>query len=135
MVYLRSMPRLKALGVGDASNADAGVAALASLSNLEVLALKGGPALTDKGLNPWRHAQAPRPGDLPQPDHGAGLVASLYACKKLDSVQIKSSVPVSAQAVARLQTELPSLRTVDITQPEPSMRPRPVQTARAALIR
>jgi hypothetical protein len=42
---------------------------------------------------------------------------------------------VSRQAIARLQTDLPSLRTVDISQPEQSVRPRPVQPVRAALMR
>jgi hypothetical protein len=52
MVFLKAMPKLKALGVGDASNPDVGIAALASLANLEVLAIKGSHALTDNGLKP-----------------------------------------------------------------------------------
>jgi hypothetical protein len=62
-------------------------------------------------------------------------LANLYDCKKLDSVQIKSSIPVSQEAVARLQTELPSLRMVAVSQPEQPMRPGPAQPARAALMR
>jgi hypothetical protein len=62
-------------------------------------------------------------------------LAHLYACKKLDSVQIKSSAPVSAQAIARLQTEVPTLRTVDITQPEQSVKPRPARPVRVARVR
>jgi hypothetical protein len=135
MVFLRGMPRLKALGVGDAMNSDAGVASLASLSNLEVLALKGGPALTDNGLIPLSAMPKLRALEIYHSRITEQGLAHLYACKKLDSVQIKSSVPVSAQAVARLQTELPNLRTADITQSEPSARPRSVRAARAALVR
>lgn len=135
MVFLRAMPKLKALGVGDASNSDAGLAALASLSNLEVLALKGSPALTDNGLIALSALPKLRALEIYHSRITEQGIASLAACKKLDSVQIKSSVPVSRQAIARLQGELPSLRTVDITQPEPPARARPVQAARAALVR
>ena len=46
---------------------------LASLTNLETLALKGGPSLTDKALTPLAAMpQASRPADLQQPDYGAG---------------------------------------------------------------
>jgi hypothetical protein len=94
MAYLTELAVLRGaeeatIGMGDALNSDAGVASLASLSNLEVLALKGGPALT-----------------------------GLSACKKLNSVPMKATVPVSAQAVACLQTGLPTVRTVEITRPE-----------------
>jgi hypothetical protein len=116
-------------------NSDAGVASLASLSNLEVLALKGGPALTDNGLIPLSAMPKLRALEIYHSRITEQGLAHLYACKKLDSVQIKSSVPVSAQAVARLQTELPNLRTADITQSEPSARPRSVRAARAALVR
>jgi hypothetical protein len=135
VAFLHAMTNLKALGVGDASNSDAGVAALASLSNLEVLALKGGPALTDSGLKPLATMPKLRALEIYHSRITEQGVAHLYACKKLDSVQIKSSVPVSAQAVARLQTELPTLQTVDISPPETSARPRPVQPVRAALMR
>lgn len=135
MVFLRAMPRLKALGVGDASNSDAGLVALTSLSNLEVLALKGGPALTDNGLTSLAAMPKLRALEIYHNRITEQGLASLAACKKLDSIRIKSSVPVSQQAIARLQTELPSLRTVDITQPEQSVRARPVQAARAALVR
>jgi len=132
---LQAMPRLKALGVGDALNADAGVASLASLSNLEVLALKGSPALTDNGLKPLAAMPKLRALEIYHSRITEQGLVHLAACKKLDSVQIKSSVPVSAQAVARLQSELPTLRTVDITQPEQSVRARPVQATRAAFVR
>ena len=135
MVFLRAMPKLKALGVGDALNSDAGVASLASLSNLEVLALKGGPALTDNGLRPLAAMPKLRALEIYHSQITEQGIASLAACRKLDSVRIKSSVAVSQQAVARLQTELPSLRTVEISQPEQSARPRRVQTLRAALVR
>jgi len=135
MVFLQTMPKLKALGVGDAMNSDAGVAALASLSNLEVLALKGGPALTDNGLKPLAAMPKLRVLEIYHSRITEQGLAHLYACKKLDSVQIKSSVPVSRQAIARLQTELSSLRTADISQPEQAMRPQSAQPVRAALAR
>jgi hypothetical protein len=133
MVFLQAMTNLKALGVGDALNSDAGVAALASLSNLEVLALKGGPALTDNGLQPLAIMPKLRALEIYHSRITEQGLAHLYACKKLDSVQIKSSMPVRAQAIARLQTELPRLRTVDITPPESSMKPRPARLVRAAM--
>ncbi len=133
--YLRSMPKLKALGVGNAGSPDAGVASLTSLSGLEVLALKGSPGLTDSALQPLATMPELRALEIYHSRITEQGLANLYACKKLDSIQIESAVPIGAQAIARLQTELPSLRTVDISQPESPTRPRPAQPARAALIR
>jgi len=135
VAYLKSMPKLKALGVGDARSLDAGVTALASLSNLEVLALKGSPSLTDSALKPLATMPKLRALEIYSSRITEQGLAHLYACKSLDSVQIKSTAPVNRQAIARLQAELPSLKTVDISQPEPPTRPRPVQAARAALAR
>ena len=133
MTYLRAMPKLKALGVGDARSLDAGVAALASLANLEVLALKGSPALTDSALKPLPAMPKLRALEIYNSKITEQGIAILSACKKLDSIQIRSSVPVSDQAVARLRGDLPGLQTLDISQPEPPMRARPVQLARAAM--
>jgi hypothetical protein len=121
--------------VGDGFRSDAGVAALASLSNLEILALKGGPALTDSALKPLATMPKLRSLHVYHSRITEQGLTHLYACQKLDSVEIKSSVPVSRQAVARLQTELPSLRSVDISQPEPARKPPSVRPARAALAR
>jgi hypothetical protein len=108
---------------------------LSSHKNLEVLALKGGPALTDNGLRPLATMPKLRALEIYHSRITEQGLAHLYACKKLDSVQIKSSAPVSAQAVARLQTELPSLRSVDISVPEQSVTPRPARPVRAAMMR
>jgi hypothetical protein len=104
---------------------------LAALTNLEVLALKGGPNLTDNGLKylpampQLRALQIYNSGITEQ-----GLT-SLYSIKTLDSVEIKSTVPVSAQAIARLKAELPRVQTLEIAQPEARQRPaRPRPLAR-----
>jgi len=132
---LQAMTHLKALGVGDAFDADAGVAALASLSNLEVLALNGSPALTESALPPLAALPKLRVLKIYHSRITEQGLAHLYACKKLDSVEIKSSVPVSRQAIARLQTELPSLRSVDVSLPEQSRRPPSARPVRVALRR
>jgi hypothetical protein len=126
VTYLKAMPRLKALGVGNA-----GVARLASLTNLEVLALKGGSHLTDDGLKPLAGMPRLRALEIYNSRITEQGLACLYPCKRLDSIQIKSTVPVSEQAVTRLRTELPNLRTVDISQAEPQRRvARPVAMRR-----
>ena len=134
IAYLKSMPKLRALGVGDARSLDAGVTALASVSNVEVLALKGSPALTDSALKPLASMPKLRALEIYNSRITEQGLTNLHVCKKLDSIQIRSSVPVSQQAIARLQTELPGLRTVDISQPEPPARPRPAQPVRAAMM-
>ncbi len=128
---LKAMPRLKALGIGNAQGSDAGVMSLASLTNLEVLALKGGPNLTDNGLKylpampKLRALQIYNSGITEQ-----GLTC-LYPIKTLDSIEIKTTVPIGNQAVARLQTELPNVRALEISQPEAPRRPiRPRPLAR-----
>jgi hypothetical protein len=62
-------------------------------------------------------------------------LASLAACKGLESVQIKSSVPVSREAVARLQKELPNLRTVGISRPVSPVMPQLAQSGSVAVTR
>jgi hypothetical protein len=133
IAYLQSMPKLKALGVGDAKSLDAGVAALASLPNLEILALKGSSSLTDAALKPLAAMPKLRALQIYDSRITEQGLASLAACKKLGSVQIKSSLPVSSQAVARLQADLPNLRTVDISAPEQPMQPRRTRPGRATL--
>ncbi len=133
--YLQSLPKLKALGVGTATSLNAGVAALTSLRGLEVLALKGGPGLTDGALKPLAGLPKLRALEIYHSRITEQGLANLSACRKLDSVQIKSSVPISQQAIARLQTELPGLRTVDISQSEQPARSRPAQPVRAAMMR
>jgi hypothetical protein len=121
----KSMPKLVALGVGDARSLDAGVVALASLGDLEVLALKGSPSLTNSALPPLATMPKLRALEIYNSRITDQGLAYLYGCKKLDSVQIKSSIQVSPQAIARLKTELPNLQTVEISQPEQLMMPRP----------
>jgi hypothetical protein len=129
--YLQSMPNLKALGVGAARNPDAGIAKLASLTNLEVLALKGGSALTDEGLTPLAGMPRLRALQIYNSRITEQGLTSLSQCKTLDSVEIRSSIPISAQAVADLKAALPGVQTLDITQSEQSRRPaRPRPLAR-----
>jgi hypothetical protein len=135
LTYLRTMPRLKALGVGDARSLDAGVVALASLSNLEVLALKGSPALGDSALKSLPAMPKLRALEIYHSQITEQGLASLAACKGLESVQIKSSVPVSREAVARLQKELPNLRTVGISRPVSPVMPQLAQSGSVAVTR
>ncbi len=122
--HLRSMPRLKALGVGDARSANAGMASLATLTNLEVLAIKGGPGLTDGGLKPLAGMPKLRALEIYHSRITEQGLAHLSLCKQLDSIQIRSSIAISRQAVARLRAELPNVRTLDISQPESPKGPK-----------
>lgn len=115
---LKSMSKLKALGVGDAWSADGGMESLASLTNLEALAVKGGPNLTDNGLRPLAGMPKLRALEIYHSRITEQGLAYLSACKKLDSIRIQSSAPISQQAIARLKTELPSVQTLDISQPQ-----------------
>jgi len=124
--YLKAMPRLKALGVGDAFSGNTGVASLATLTNLEVLALKGSPQLTDDGLRPLAGMPKLHALEIYHSRITEQGLAHLYACKMLDSIQIKSSIPVSPQAVARLKAELPKVQTLDVSGPELARSPRPL---------
>jgi hypothetical protein len=122
------MSKLKALGVGDAWSSDAGVTSLASLTNLEVLALKGGPNLTDDGLKPLAGMPKLRALEIYHSRISEQGLDYLSSCKKLDSIQIQSSIAISQQAVARLKTDLPGVQTLDISQPETPRGPRPLAT-------
>lgn len=133
ITYLRAMPRLIALGVGDARSLNAGVEALASLPNLEVLALKGSPALSDEALKPLGTMPKLRALEICSSRITESGLVNLYPCKMLDSVQIKSSCPVSQQAVARLQTELPNLRSVDISPHGQMAKARPTSPVKVAM--
>jgi hypothetical protein len=135
MAHLQSMPKLKALGVGDAWRADAGIAALATLANLEVLALKGGPALTDDGLKPLASMPKLRALQVYNSRITEKGLASLARCKMLDSIEIRSTVRIDEQAVARLRAELPKVQTLDISRSESQARARPLRPARAMLMR
>jgi hypothetical protein len=118
LMHLHAIPGLKALGVGNGWRSDAGVLSLASLTNLEVLALQGGRSLTDDGLKPLVAMPKLRALEIYNSRITEQGLTNLYPCKMLDSVQIKTSAPISQQAVARLKTELPNLQTLDISQPE-----------------
>ena len=118
IMYFRAMPKLIALGVGDARSLDAGVAALATLPNLEVLALKGSPSLTDSALKPLAAMPKLRALEIYNSQITDQGLATLSACQKLDSIQIRSVLPISEQAVSRLKTNLPDLRTVEISPSE-----------------
>ena len=124
--YLKSMPKLKALGVGDAWSGDAGVASLATLANLEVLALKGGPNLTDNGLKPLAAMPRLRALEIYHSWITEQGLAYLGSCKKLDSIQIVSSIAIGQPAIARLKTELPNVQTLHISQAQSPGGPRPL---------
>jgi len=135
IAHLRSMPNLRALGVGNAQRSDLGVAALATLTNLEVLALKGGPALTDEGLQPLAGMPRLRALQIYNSRITEQGLTSLALCQMLDSIEIRSTVRIDEQAVARLRAELPQVQTLDILQLESQARARSVRPARAALMR
>lgn len=123
LAYLTSMPQLKALGVGDAVSADAGVARLASLTNLEVLALKGGRALTDKGLTPLATMPRLRALQIYNSRITEQGLAGLSQCRLLDSIEIRSSVPIDERTIADLKAALPNVQMLDVGLVEQSRRP------------
>jgi len=133
IMHLKAMPRLKALGIGNAGKSDTGLTRLASLTSLEVLAVKGGSGLTDNGWKPLAGMPKLRALEIYHSRITEQGLAHLYPIKTLDSIQIRSAVPVSQQAVARLRTELPKVQTLDISQPEPPRRTRVAQPAKAML--
>ncbi len=134
LVFLRSMPKLMALGVGDAADSDRGMASLASLTNLEVLAIKGSPTLTDNGLTPLANMPKLRALEIYNSRITERGLARLSACKKLDSVQIRSAIPISEQTIARLKTEMPNLKTLEVYPLGTQARSQPAQPTRAALV-
>jgi hypothetical protein len=133
IMHLKAMPRLKALGIGNAGKSDTGLTRLASLTSLEVLAVKGGSSLTDNGLKPLAGMPKLRALEIYNSRITEQGLPYLYPIKTLDSIQIKSSVLVSERAVASLKAQLPNLQTVDISQPEPLRRTRVAQPAKAML--
>lgn len=106
--------RLNGPGIGDD-----GLVYLASLTNLEILNIGGSPALTDNGLRclaGMRKLRSLWIGNSRISEQG---LTHLYPLKALDSVRIRSAVPISREALARLRMELPNLQTVEVAPPEP----------------
>lgn len=94
---------------------NAGLAHLSPLTNLKRLQLEGGPKLTDVGLQHLARMQRlDTLGIYDSRISGPGL-ASLHPLKTLHVVRIRSEVPVSRHAVARLKTELSHLRTLEVS--------------------
>jgi hypothetical protein len=118
LACLSGLTNLEDLSIWGAGIGDAGLEHLASLTNLKYLEISGGPNLTDDGL---KHlAGMHRLDSLHIGDSrvtGQGF-AHLYPVKTLHIIRLKSAIPISENALARLRTELPHLQRLEITQPK-----------------
>lgn len=124
LMSLSGLTNLEHLRLAGPGIGDAGLKYLASLTNLKYLQIGGCANLTDEGL---KHlANMRRLDSLTIGDSritGQGL-AHLYPMKTLHIIRINSAIPIGGKAIARLRTELPHLQILDISQPQPPVRPR-----------
>jgi hypothetical protein len=125
LTSLSGLTNLEDLSLTGPGIGDTGLRHLSSLTNLKYLQIGGGANLTDDGLRyltNMRRLDSLFIGD--SRITGQGL-AHLYPLKTLHIIRIKSAIPVSGKAIARLRTELPHLQILDISRPKPPpVRPR-----------
>lgn len=125
LTCLSGLAEIENLSLTGTGIGDDGFKQLASLTNLKHFDIGGGVGLTDDGL---KHlANMRRLDSLTINDSRItqrGLM-HLYPLKTLHIIRIKSAVPISGSAIARLRTELPHLQAINISRPEPAAgRPR-----------
>lgn len=116
------LTNLEDLNLTDPDIGDTGLKHLAALTDLKYLRIGGSTNLTDDGL---KHlANMRRPDSLFIGDSritGQGL-AHLHPLKTLHIIRINSTIPIGGQVIARLRTELPHFKALDISRPETQPR-------------
>jgi hypothetical protein len=131
LTSLSGLTNLENLSLTGPGIGDAGLKHLASLTNLKYLQIGGSTNLTDNGLKHlanMRRLDSLTIGDSRITERG---LAHLYPLKTLHIITIKSTIPVSGKAIARLKTELPHLQALDISRPKPPPRSPRTSTPRA----
>ena len=125
LTSLSGLTNMEDLTLTGSGIGDAGLKHLTTLTNLKYLQIQGGANLTADGLKHlanMRRLDSLFIGDSRITERG---LAHLYHLKTLHIIRIKSAIPVSGQAIARLRSELPHLQALDISQPKPpARRPR-----------
>ena len=118
LASLSGLTNIEDLSLTGPGIGDDGFKYLASLTNLKHFQIGGSVDLTDDGL---KHLANMRRLDS-LTIHNSRIteqgLAYLYPLKTLHIIRIKSAMPVSVQAIARLRNELPHLQTHDISQSE-----------------
>jgi Leucine-rich repeat (LRR) protein len=119
LASLSGLTNLEWLSLSGPGIGDEGVKYLAPLVNLEILSVEGSPNLTDKALKYLAGIRKLRSLDIYNSRITEEGLAHLYPLKGLNSVRIKTTSSISRPAMARLETELPSLRTLELSPPAP----------------
>ncbi|UCD51842.1 MAG: sigma-70 family RNA polymerase sigma factor [Phycisphaerales bacterium] len=123
LACLSGLTELEDLNLVGRGLTDAGLAHLARLTKLKHLQLSGGPKVTDTSLRHlarMRRLDSLMIHDCRIGEHG---LTYLHPLKTLHIIRLRSSVPISDQAVFRLRTELPHLQSLTLVPWEPPTRP------------
>ncbi len=124
LACLSGLTNLEWLSLSGPGIGDDGVRYLAPLTNMENLSIGGSPNLTDKALKYLAGMRELRILDIYDSRITEAGLAYLYPLKALDTIRIKTTSPISRPALSRLKTELPSLRTLEISPPALPKQPR-----------
>jgi len=123
LACLSALTKLENLSLSGFRIGNDGLRHLASLADLQHLHLGGSEELTDEGL---RHLANMRRLDslfIQSSRITENGLAYLYPLKTVHVLRIRSTVPMSDQAIARLRMELPHLQTLELPWFEPPRTP------------
>ena len=128
LASLSGLTNLEWLSLSGPGIGDDGVKYLAPLINMENLSIGGSPNLTDKALKYLAGMRELRILDIHDTRISEAGLVHLYPLKALDTIRIKTTLPISRPAIVRLKAELPGLRTLEVSPPaQPKQSPAPGQ--------
>ncbi len=94
------------------------MAHLAPLTRVKYLDIEGSAELTDEGLKALAGMHRLDCLRIYQSRISERGLEALYPLKTIHILDIRSTLPIDAQAIARLRTELPHLQSLNIGRPE-----------------
>ncbi len=118
LACLSGLTGLETLSLSGRGIGDEGMAHLAPLTRVKYLDIEGSAELTDEGLQVLSGMHRLDCLRIYQSRISERGLEALYPLKTIHILEIRSTLPIDAQAIARLQTELPHLQSLNIRRPE-----------------
>lgn len=118
LACLTGLTDLETLSLYGRGIGDEGMAHLAPLTRVKYLDIVGSAELTDEGLKALADMHRLDCLRIYQSRISEQGLETLYSLKTIHILDIRSTLPIGAQAIARLRTELPHLQSLNISRPE-----------------
>ncbi len=118
LACLSGLTGLETLSLSGRGIGDEGMAHLAPLTKVKYLDIEGSAELTDEGLKALAGMHRLDCLRIYQSRISERGLEALYLLKTIHILDIRSTLPIGVQAIARLRTELPHLQSLNIGRPE-----------------